>query len=196
VLGAGIEAGEEGRHRAVPFIARTVGRSRGDDLPRVLVLAANQQNGRIRSSLSKDLVGALLIGPDVRPTFVSRVRLAPFSVETRPMNPTIHERERRMVVAAKPLASSTRDSVSFSEPSALPLTTNASACPLRALRRNSCPSDASMCSAARRCPKLATTTPSCPELAAGSSSDAIHTSSLTERPRASRHRLAARVPAV
>jgi hypothetical protein len=47
-----------------------VGRSRGDHLPRLSVLAANQQNGRTRSSLGKDLVGALLIRPDVRPTFV------------------------------------------------------------------------------------------------------------------------------
>ena len=53
VLAARFEGGEEVWHRAVPAIARLVGRSRGDDLPRLWVLAANQRDRRTRSSLSK-----------------------------------------------------------------------------------------------------------------------------------------------
>jgi len=47
----------------------------------------------------------------------------------------------------KSLADSTRDSVTFKDPSGLPLITTADAAPLRAFARNSCPSEASMCSA-------------------------------------------------
>src|SRR5271166_6644862 len=73
VLAARFEGGEEVWHRAVPAIARLLGRSRGDHLPRLWVLAANQRDRRTRSSLSKDRVGLLLIGPDVRLMFASHV---------------------------------------------------------------------------------------------------------------------------
>ena len=63
------------------------------------------------------------------------------------MNPTSQDRERRIRTAMKSLADSTRDSVTFKDPSGLPLITTADAAPLRAFARNSCPSEASMCSA-------------------------------------------------
>ncbi len=47
-----------------------------------------------------------------------------------PMNPTVHEREMRIIVYAKPLAVSTRDWASLSEPSLLPVITSAVACRL------------------------------------------------------------------
>ena len=46
------------------------------------------------------------------------------------MNPIVHERETRIRVDTKSLADSTRDSVTFSDPSGLPLTTTAVVPPL------------------------------------------------------------------
>jgi len=63
------------------------------------------------------------------------------------MNPTVHDSESRIRTDTRSPASSTRDSVIFSDPSGLPLTTTAVAPPLRAFVRNPRPSDASMCSA-------------------------------------------------
>jgi small neutral amino acid transporter SnatA (MarC family) len=52
------------------------------------------------------------------------------------MNPTIQDRETRIRTDTRSPASSTRDSVTFSDPSGLPLTTAATAPPLRAVLRN------------------------------------------------------------
>jgi hypothetical protein len=66
------------------------------------------------------------------------------------MNPTIYDRGRRIRVDTRSLADSTRDSVSFSDPSGLPRTTTAVVPPpLRAFLRNPRPSDASQSSAWR-----------------------------------------------
>ena len=65
------------------------------------------------------------------------------------MNPIVHERETRIRADVRSPADSTRDSVTFSDPSGLPLTTTAVVPPLRAFVRNPRPSDASMCSAWR-----------------------------------------------
>src|SRR4051794_20602616 len=62
--------------------------------------------------------------------------------------------------APTPLAVTTRDWVSFSEPSALPLMTSAAASPLCAFWRKSRPSDRSVLSAARRFSKAARITDS------------------------------------
>jgi hypothetical protein len=63
------------------------------------------------------------------------------------MNPIAQERDRRITVDIRSPADKTRDSVTFSDPSGLPLTTTAVVPPLRAFLRNSRPSDATMCSA-------------------------------------------------
>jgi hypothetical protein len=75
VSGAGIEGGEELCERAIPAVSRAVGRGRGDHLPRLLVLAANQRDGRVRASLGEDLVDLVLIRPDVPSTHTGGVDL-------------------------------------------------------------------------------------------------------------------------
>ena len=65
------------------------------------------------------------------------------------MNPAIHARETRIKTDTRSLADSTRDSVTFSDPSGLPLTTTAIAPPLGAFLPNPRPTDATMCSARR-----------------------------------------------
>jgi len=74
--------------------------------------------------------------------------MAPLSIDTVPMNPTVQATEMRSTVSATPAPVSTRDWVTFSEPSLLPLITSARTCPLRALVRNWRPSEVSIRSAA------------------------------------------------
>src|SRR5271165_1738235 len=66
VLAAGIQASEELRERAMPAVAAAVGGPDGDGLPHLCVLAADEHDGRARTCFGEDLVGPLLIRPDVR----------------------------------------------------------------------------------------------------------------------------------
>jgi len=120
----------------------------------------------VRTNPGEDRVDLLFIRPHVRPASADLFdpALAPRSDESMPMKPITTDREIRIPVYTTPLADRTRDWVSFSDPSSLLLIRRAVACPLRCFLRNSRPSDATMCSAARRSAKLASTTDSSPEL--------------------------------
>jgi len=50
-----------------------VGRCRGDQLPRLFVLAANQHDGRMRAGIGEDLVGPVVTRSDVFFTHASGV---------------------------------------------------------------------------------------------------------------------------
>jgi hypothetical protein len=148
VSGTGIKRGKKLCERAIPAGFRVIGRRR-DRLPRLLVLTANQRHGRMRASIGEDLVGPVLLRPDVplRSLASPTPRLAPLNIENRPRKPTAQDSETRIIPAVKSPASSTRESVTFSVPSALPRTKATRAPPLRTFLRNSPRSDATMCSA-------------------------------------------------
>jgi hypothetical protein len=103
----------------------------------------------MRARFGEELVGPLLIrsGVPFRTRAAWTSLFAPFSMENRLRNPITQDSEKRIRVAFKSLADSTRDSVTFSDPSGLPRTTTAVVPPLRAFMRNPAPSDASMCPA-------------------------------------------------
>jgi hypothetical protein len=61
MIGTRVEGGEKLCERAIPSISRVVGRCRDDHLPRLLVLATNYRNGRMRASFGEDLVDPVLI---------------------------------------------------------------------------------------------------------------------------------------
>jgi hypothetical protein len=97
---AGVESGEELCQRPIPAIFGSARRCGGDHLPCLLVLAANQCEGRMRASFGEDLVGPVLIRSGVSFTLASGVDLsfAPFKVASRPINPTAHDRRTRATV--------------------------------------------------------------------------------------------------
>jgi hypothetical protein len=63
-----VKGSEKLRERAIPAIARSVGRGRGDHLMRPRVLAANQHQGRMRASSGQDLVSPVLLRSDMPAT--------------------------------------------------------------------------------------------------------------------------------
>jgi hypothetical protein len=132
----------------------------------------------MRTNPSQDRMAPLFIRPTCDPR--SRTSLtapfAPRSDESMPMKPIATDREIRIPVYTTPLADRTRDWVSLSDPSSLLLITRAVACPLRCFLRNPRPSDATMCSAARRLAKLASITDSSPEAPFATASDATNAS--------------------
>jgi hypothetical protein len=87
----GVEGGEKLCERAIPAVSRAVGRGRGDHLPRLLVLAANQRDGRMRASFGQDPVGLVLIRSDVSSTHVNGVGPAPCAFQRREQ---AHESDR------------------------------------------------------------------------------------------------------
>ncbi len=178
VLGARIEVGEEFRAREVPAFACLVGR---------LATAAcrvswSSHTTNTRAACEPTRASIAWAFCSCRPTCDPRSRtslippLAPRSDESMPMKPIATDREIRIPVYTTPPADRTRDWVSFSDPSSLPLTTRAVACPLRCSLRNPRPSDATMCSAPRRLAKLASTTDCSPDAPFASGSDATRAS--------------------
>jgi hypothetical protein len=79
----GIEGGKKFCQRAIPAISRTVGRRRGNQLPRLLVVAANQRDGPMRASFAEDPVGLVLIRSDMPFTHASSVDPTPCSFQHR-----------------------------------------------------------------------------------------------------------------
>jgi hypothetical protein len=83
VSGTGIKRGKKLCERAIPAGFRVIGRRRRDRLPRLLVLTANQHHGRMRASIGEDLVGPVLLRPDVPFALFSVAHSAPGALEHR-----------------------------------------------------------------------------------------------------------------
>ena len=162
VLAAGIEASQELFPRAIPIFIGPGGCPCNDRLPHLWVIARDQHEGRVRADVSEESMDSLFIRSDARLTLVDLVDRALGALQRREeaREPDRHHQGDSDQDVDDPVAERTRDWVTFSEPSLLPLMTRAVAWPLRSSLRNSRLSDASMCAAAWRLSKLARTTDS------------------------------------
>ena len=161
VLVSRVQGSEELRERAIPAGARALGRFRDRRVPYRWILAAKEGDGCSLANLSEDRVRPLPNSTcDARVWAAPVTLLAPFNADIVPSRPAIMATLTPTTAAPTPLAVTTRDWVSFREPSALPLITRAAASPAWAFWRNSRPSARSMRSAELRFSKTATTTDS------------------------------------
>jgi len=149
VSATGVEGSKKLCKRAIPAISRTIGRCRGNHLPRLLVRAANYREGRMRASFAEDLMGPVLIRSSVPFTHVSGVGLALCAFQCgeqahepdRPCQGDTDQGGRKITGRQHTRLSD------LQRPVGVPPTTTAVVPPLRAFLRNPRPSEASMCSA-------------------------------------------------
>ena len=125
------------RQRTIPTGACAVGRPRDRRPPYLWILTPKECDGCARANLSEDLLRPSASEPtcDARRCAAWLTVLAPFNAESVPTSPAIMAALTPTTAAPTPLAVTTRDCLSFSEPSALPLITRAVASPLWAFWR-------------------------------------------------------------
>src|SRR5690348_6355977 len=97
VSGTGIKASKKLCERAIPAGFCVISRRCRDHLPRLLVLRPNQHHCRMRASIGEDLMGPVLLRPDVPFVLPGFAHSAPGALEHREQaQETDHPRQREV----------------------------------------------------------------------------------------------------